>query len=200
VRSSDIPSLQVGVWLSQSQVNGPGNRFVLWLQGCSLRCAGCCNPEFQAYDGGQRLTVKTLAAMILATAGIEGVTYSGGEPFEQAESLALLSGLCREAGLTVMAYSGLTYEALRGRADPHVQALLGMLDVLVDGPFELASAAALRWRGSRNQRIHLLTDHYHLSAADVQREMIELEFRIQGNNLAVTGTADDQRLRFLSEI
>ncbi len=164
-----------------------------------MQCEGCCNPEFQAHDSGQCLTVRMVFDMILATPDIEGVTYSGGEPFEQAEALTLLSRLCRQAGLTVMTYSGSTYEELCRRDDSHVRGLLSLLDVLVDGPFESSHAAPLLWRGSHNQRVHFLTDHYHVYAFDVEQEFVELEFCIDGDTLSITGMAEDRALRDLIE-
>jgi anaerobic ribonucleoside-triphosphate reductase activating protein len=192
-------TLRVGAWLSQSRVNGPGCRFVLWLQGCSLQCAGCCNPAFQSYASGDLFTVQEVYEMIVKTPDIEGVTYSGGEPFEQARALALLSRRVRESGLTVMAYSGHTYKALCERHDTHVDELLGLLDVLIDGPFEAQHAAPLLWRGSRNQNVHFLADCYHLYTADVNREHVDVEFCIDGDKISVTGAADDDVLLHLTE-
>ncbi len=137
------------------------------------------------------MTVQTLSEMILAEPDIEGVTYSGGEPFEQAEGLGRLSRLLRKAGLTVMAYSGHTYADLCRQTDPAAHELLGLLDLLVDGPFESVCAAPLLWRGSRNQHVRFVTDHYRSYVADVNRECVDLEFRIAGQNITVTGTVDD---------
>lgn len=195
--TSHDPVLRIAAWLPLSRVNGPGARGVLWVQGCSRRCDGCCNPEFQSAEGGRRMKVSDVFSLILAAPGIEGVTYSGGEPFEQAGALALLSRLCREAGFAVMAYSGLTYEALRSRNDSAAQALLRELDVLVDGPFQAACAAPLLWRGSRNQRVHFLTDRYRAYADEVNGESAELEIRLAGDTLTVTGTAPDDLVRSL---
>lgn len=184
-------NLYIGAWLSQSRVNGPGCRFVLWLQGCTLRCPGCCNPEFQYRDSGHVLTIQDVYGMILATPDIEGVTYSGGEPFEQTEGLYRLSVLLREAGLTVMAYSGYTYEALQHQHNFFVDGLLSQLDILVDGPFVAQHAASLLWRGSRNQRVLFLTDRYQTYAADIEREYADVEFCIEGDTISITGAASD---------
>ncbi len=141
------------------------------------------------------MTVQALSEMILAEPDIEGVTYSGGEPFEQAEALGLLSRLVRTAGLTVMAYSGHAHADLCRQADPAIHELIGLLDLLVDGPFESACAAPLLWRGSRNQQIHFFTDHYRSYVADVDRECVDVEIRIAGQNITVTGTIDDDVLQ-----
>lgn len=194
-----LPPLRIGAWLPQSRVNGPGCRFVLWLQGCSLQCAGCCNVEFQSHASGDLLTVQEVYEMIAGTPNIEGVTYSGGEPFEQSEGLALLSRLVRESGLTVMAYSGYTYGELLGQHNTYVHELLGLLDVLIDGPFEVQHATPLLWRGSRNQKVHFLTDYYHMYAADVFRERIDVEFCIDGNTISVSGAAVNDVLLHLTK-
>ena len=94
------PRLNLGAIQERSAVNGPGERFVLWLQGCPLRCPGCCNPEFQPLVPRHLLVVEELAGRILAVPGIEGVTYSGGEPTVQARGLACLSERLRPAGLS----------------------------------------------------------------------------------------------------
>ena len=141
------------------------------------------------------MTAQALSEMILAEPDIEGVTYSGGEPFEQAEALNLLSRLLRKAGLSVMAYSGYAYADLCRRADPAVHELLGRLDLLVDGPFEAACAAPLLWRGSRNQQIYFLTDRYRSYAADIDREGVDVEIRIAGRTITVTGTVADNVLQ-----
>ena len=184
-------SVNIGKWLPQSRVNGPGLRFVLWFQGCSLQCSGCCNLEFQSQASKQLFTVQDLYEMIVRTPDIEGITYSGGEPFEQAEGVYRLSQLVRQAGLTIMAYSGYTYEELCRRDDPAINGLLSQLDILIDGPFDAAQAAPLLWRGSRNQRVHFLTDCYQLYTNEVDREGVELELHISGDTVSMTGNVDD---------
>ncbi|MCA9258281.1 MAG: radical SAM protein, partial [Planctomycetales bacterium] len=87
-------------------------------------------------------------------------TYSGGEPMAQARELAILSASLRQANLSIVCYTGYTIEALRLRTDPWTQRLLACVDVLIDGPYRADQAAGLRWRGSRNQRVHYLTSRY----------------------------------------
>jgi anaerobic ribonucleoside-triphosphate reductase activating protein len=101
------------------------------------------------------MSVEAIAGQILASKD-EGLTLSGGEPFEQAGALAELCVRLRAARpWSFMAYTGLRWEEFRERDD--VQRLLGQLDVLIDGPFIRAQRADLRWRASRNQRILLLS-------------------------------------------
>ncbi|MGA2826709.1 MAG: 4Fe-4S single cluster domain-containing protein [Streptosporangiaceae bacterium] len=136
-------------------------RAVIWVQGCPLRCRDCIASESLSFAGGMTRDVTELAGWLCALADVEGVTLSGGEPFAQAEALALLLDEVRvtRPEFTAMSYSGFTLAALR-RGTPAQRALLGRLDLLVDGPYQVARHADLRWRGSSNQRLIALTDRY----------------------------------------
>src|SRR5262245_55340012 len=92
--------LRVATIVDDTEAEGPGRRFALWVQGCAIRCPGCCNPEMFAHDRGTQMTVDGVLARVRA--GVEGVTFLGGEPFEQAGELAELARAVRERGLTVM--------------------------------------------------------------------------------------------------
>ena len=81
-------------WEERSVVNGPGERFVLWLQGCPFRCRGCFNPAFLPFAGGRRVLVAEMAERILSVPGVEGVTYSGGEPMAQRAGRCTASAAC----------------------------------------------------------------------------------------------------------
>lgn len=180
--------LNLGGWAERSAVNGPGERFVLWMQGCPIRCPGCVNQDYLPFVERHVITVEEMAERILAVSGIEGVTYSGGEPMAQARGLALLSERLRPAGLSVVCYTGYTIEALREGADPWVCQLLASVDVLIDGPFVREQAASLLWRGSRNQRVLFLTDRYRSLADEVEKRPAEVEIAMRHGHLTVTGT------------
>jgi anaerobic ribonucleoside-triphosphate reductase activating protein len=143
----------------RTAVLGPGIRAVIWVHGCPLRCAGCIAPEDLPFAGGERRRVGDLAAWLNGLpADVTGVTFSGGEPMAQAAALAALVALIRrDRDWSVMSYTGFTLEHLRRHGDAGQHALLDRLDVLVDGPYVAARHADLRWRGSDNQRVHLLT-------------------------------------------
>lgn len=138
-----------------SIVDGPGLRFAVFVQGCTHGCPGCHNPESQPCAGGEVRAIDDLVAQIAANKLAQGVTISGGEPFEQAAACAELARRCRALGLNVWAYSGYTYEQLAaGVPDPAARDLLAQTDVLVDGPFVQAKHSFdLKWRGSSNQRL-----------------------------------------------
>lgn len=145
-------SLRVAGVIEESIVDGPGIRFVLFLQGCRLRCPGCQNPQTWDFDGGTLVPSDEVLARIRENPLVHGVTFSGGEPFEQAEALLPLAKELKARGYHLMAFSGFTLEQLVQK--PECQALLEQLDLLVDGPFiEAQKSLDLRFRGSRNQRI-----------------------------------------------
>ncbi|HTE50001.1 MAG TPA: 4Fe-4S single cluster domain-containing protein [Kofleriaceae bacterium] len=147
--------------MPRTRANGPGSRFAIWFQGCSLGCPGCFNPATHPAEPGQRVTVDDLLARIEAEAdAIEGVTVSGGEPFEQPDALlALVSALRRRAPrLSILVFSGFTRAEIDRR--PHGPAILAAIDVLVDGRFVERRLLGRGLRGSDNQRIHLLGDRY----------------------------------------
>ncbi|HOF89651.1 MAG TPA: 4Fe-4S single cluster domain-containing protein [Armatimonadota bacterium] len=192
--------LNIGLWRARSTANGPGTRFVLWLQGCDVRCPGCFNPEFQPLDARTVLPVNAVAAMVLDTSGIEGVSYSGGEPTRQAGALAELSERLREGGLSVLCFSGHTLEALRTRHDPDIDRLLRLTDILIDGPYLAEQAAALRWRGSRNQRVHFLTPRYQALSATIDEAPAEVELAVDEAYLSATGIWPPGFLERLKEL
>lgn len=135
-----------------SIVDGPGLRYSIFVQGCSHNCPGCHNPESHAYGCGQKRTVDELLAEIENNKLVEGVTLSGGEPFDQAEASAELARALKAQGYSVWAYSGYLFDKLV--TDPERRALLETIDVLVDGPFvQSLQSYELDWRGSSNQRI-----------------------------------------------
>jgi len=146
--------------VERCRVLGPGERFAVWVQGCPLRCPGCHNPSFQPFVDNAWIPVDDLADLALATSGIEGVTYVGGEPFSQARALAVLSRRVRLAGLSVMVFSGFTLAELRSGAVPFAGDLLEAADLLMDGRYERGMPTVRPWRGSDNQRLLPLSGRY----------------------------------------
>lgn len=139
---------------------GPGARFAVWVQGCTIRCPGCFNPHLWRASGGTPTPPASLVGAAL-DAGVEGVTLLGGEPVDQAPALATFAAGAREAGLSVMTFTGHLLEDLRAASDPAVHALLDATDLLVDGPYLADRPDLVRpWVGSTNQRFHFLTDRY----------------------------------------
>ena len=138
----------------ESIVDGPGFRYVLFVQGCPHHCHGCHNPESWAFDAGYDMTVDEIFDEIMSRKGLRGVTFFCGEPFEQAPALVELAGKIKAAGLTLMSYSGYTLDELEARHDEATDNLLGMLDMLVDGRYdEKLRNLTLVYCGSENQRV-----------------------------------------------
>ncbi len=139
--------------MGDSIVDGPGIRVAIFVQGCCQHCEGCHTPESWAFGAGTDMSVEELFAMVKANPLCRGVTFSGGEPFCQAGALVPLAENLKAAGYELASYSGYTFEQLLA-GTPEQKALLGLLDILVDGPFVLAQRNLdLLFRGSENQRI-----------------------------------------------
>ena len=142
-----------------SRVNGPGKRLVVFFQGCGRGCPGCFNPD--THDEDVRI-IKTPQEIFdgYLKKGVEGVTVSGGEPFEQAAGLTELLRLAVTAhGLTTVVYTGFTIEEIQ--KNPRLAGPLKYINVLVDGPFdETKKEPTLLGRGSMNQRLNFLDDTY----------------------------------------
>jgi anaerobic ribonucleoside-triphosphate reductase activating protein len=140
----------------ESIVDGPGIRLTVFVQGCPHRCEGCHNPHTHCPAGGYDCRIETILAAVDADQLLQGVTLSGGEPFEQAEALLELARAVRGRGRDVVAFSGYTFEQLvkMGETRPAVVELLKLCCLLIDGPFVLRQRdLSLRFRGSRNQRL-----------------------------------------------
>jgi anaerobic ribonucleoside-triphosphate reductase activating protein len=172
-----------------TEAEGPGKRFAVWFQGCPLRCPGCCNPEYLPFKGGETKTLREMAGRMRQAreeTGIEGITLLGGEPSAHAGGAAALARAARELGLSVMTFSGYTIEQLRETPDPAVGELLALTDILVDGPYDRTQPDdERRWIGSRNQRIHFLTDRYHYDGQWRRRNTLEI--RVRGGEITVNG-------------
>ena len=149
--------LKVGYIKEGIKVLGPGNRFVIWTQGCSRKCIGCASPEFQPLDGGYWVDTNDLASQICSCRLIDGITISGGEPFLQAEALCELLNKVNtiRPELTIIVFTGNKLEEL---TDMNSKAFLGYIDVLIDGEYlpQLNDGRGLR--GSSNQRFQFLTE------------------------------------------
>lgn len=147
-------------------VDGEGIRFSIYLAGCSHRCKGCHNPESWNPSAGFPLTetaIKTMIDQINANPLLDGITFSGGDPFyNPKEFLPVIRKFHEYTKLNIWCYTGYTYETLL--ADPLRRPILDYIDVLVDGQFEQALYSPyLEFRGSSNQRILKLKDKFNIS-------------------------------------
>ncbi len=146
--------LRVAGIVKESVVDGPGFRYVVFAQGCTHGCKGCHNPDTHDLNGGYTIKTDDVVADILSQAHIDGVTFSGGEPFLQPEAFTLIGEKLKEKNIHIVCYSGFTFETLLASSNEKVKRLLGMTDMLIDGPYmEEYKDLSLTYRGSRNQRI-----------------------------------------------
>lgn len=140
---------------------GPGTRSVVWFFGCSRSCPGCIAKIGGEVEDYTEETPSELADWVLEGAGsIEGVTLSGGEPFEQPldEMAQFLEKIRADSKLSVIVYTGSSYEELLQNGG--ARRLLGLIDVLIDGPYRQEEDYGQLWRGSENQRFHFLSPRY----------------------------------------
>ena len=139
--------------VGDSIVDGPGIRVTGFCQGCPHHCPGCHNPETWDFGCGTPMDEANILQIVRSNPLCRGVTFSGGEPFAQAEGFARLARLLKQAGYEVASYSGYTFEQLL-EGTPAQQELLRAIDVLIDGPFLMQERSLeLAFRGSKNQRI-----------------------------------------------
>ena len=148
--------MKIAGTVQDSIVDGPGFRFTLFTQGCPHHCPGCHNPQTHDFTGGTEMSTDEIIQKLLSNPLTDGITFSGGEPFEQASDCAVIAAAAKENGLNVWCYSGYTFEELLTKAqnDAGIMELLSLTDVLVDGKFILEEKSYnVPWRGSRNQRL-----------------------------------------------
>lgn len=174
----------------RSRANGPGARFVVWFQGCTLGCPGCFNPGTHPTEAGRVIPISELAAQLAAQPDIEGLSLSGGEPLQQPEAAAALLDAARALGLSTLAFSGYTLDEIRDL--PGGPDVLARLDVLIDGRYRSTERLASGLRGSANQRIQLLTRRYSL--ADVEATPVA-EIRISPTGELVLTGVDPLKLK-----
>ena len=152
----EYPRLRIAGIVHESFVDGPGIRLVVFTQGCNHHCPGCQNPQTHDFNGGRFSDVEEVIAALDENPLYDGVTFSGGDPMDQAEALVPYARAIKERGLNLVIFTGYTYERLMelsvGR--PGLFELLSFADILIDGPFIMAKKSLeLKFRGSSNQRI-----------------------------------------------
>lgn len=151
-------TLRIAGVVKESIVDGKGLRFVVFCQGCPHNCPGCHNPNTHDFSGGYDIDIEKIVEEIKKNPLLQGVTFSGGEPFCQAKAftdLARRIKAIRGMKLDIMSYSGYTFEELTemSKESPEIMELLKECDYLVDGRFVLEKRdLLLKYRGSSNQR------------------------------------------------
>lgn len=181
--------------IRNTKVEGPGNRFCIWVQGCKKHCNGCWAKETWAFGVGKSFCVEDLFEQIKFEKNIEGVTFLGGEPFEQAKELSELAKLVKSVGLSVVCFTGYTLNELQAKKNMDINNLLGNIDLLIDGGYEKENFDLSRpWVGSSNQKYHFLTDRYSIDEILQYKNKIEVRILPDGR-LEINGMGDFDQLR-----
>lgn len=142
----------------KENVLGPFTRYCLWVSGCNRRCEGCISPESHDMKAGTPLNAHTLAWEVIAS-DVEGITISGGEPFLQAHALSeFIRAIKAHRDIGVIVYTGFLIEEL-DKVDG-AQELIGLCDLIIDGPYIQSLDDGMALRGSSNQRVIPITDRY----------------------------------------
>jgi anaerobic ribonucleoside-triphosphate reductase activating protein len=169
--------------IKNSRVNGPGERFVIWTQGCRKGCKNCYNPETWSHYRNNLIDIDLLVEEI-KNSSISGVTISGGDPFEQPEELFYLLGKIKQLDLSdgVIVFSGYTIDEIRVREE--LRKSLDYIDVLIDGLYIDEKRISSGLAGSSNQEFHFLTDKISRDNILIDQEV---EIHLLGDLIQLTG-------------
>ncbi|MCL2929712.1 MAG: radical SAM protein [Trichodesmium sp. MAG_R01] len=187
------------------EVLGPNKRAVIWVQGCPFSCSSCIVPESWSQDAGKEITVSELANWVLQQPdNIEGITLSGGEPMVQASQLIqLINSVRQKRDVGVVCYTGYLWQELQKNGTNDQKALLSYIDLLIDGRYLEQQHDSLRWRGSRNQKLLVLTPRYANQVEQIlahEDHTSGVEFHLDANHqLAFSGVPHLPRFREILE-
>ena len=184
--------LNVSSTMSRSRANGPGVRAVIWVQGCTIGCRGCYSASTHLHEASSLHPPSEIADWLQSIPDIEGVTFSGGEPFEQAAAVLETINSIREnmgSDFSVFVYTGYEIEFLRNSNDRNVHDLLNAIDILSAGPFDYKLRdETLLWRGSSNQSLHFLSYRYNAFQIEEWSKISPLEeITLRSDSIDFTG-------------
>ncbi len=176
--------------LKHTKVEGPGTRYCIWFQGCTRHCPGCWAQATWPHNDGQEFDAEEILHDILTTPNLEGVTFLGGEPFEQPRALELLAKEVHAAGLSTVCFTGGKIEEIE-KSHPEI---LPHIDLLIDGEYKENEKDFSRpWVGSKNQRYHFLTNRYDETILTQYKNKIEVN--IEKNGLIfINGMGDLEKI------
>ncbi len=167
---------------------GPGQRFVIWVQGCCFNCRNCISPDWVPIKEATLVQPKKLADLILATPNIEGITISGGEPMLQVVALLELLTMIKEhKDLSIICFTGFVLGQLRAKRDSNIDNFLKMIDVLIDGQYIPSLNDNRGWRGSSNQVVHFLSPRHQAEEDVFLRRKRDIEIHLQSNSALMVG-------------
>lgn len=179
-------TLRISSFLRTTNVEGPGKRACLWVQGCDIRCPGCLTDFRWPINGGLSVNVDDVICEILNISNIEGVTFSGGEPFLQAKKLVkIVEGINDESDLSIVTYSGHYLEEIIEANKKDWNKLLSLTDILIDGPYNESLPSNHLWTGSSNQNIHFLSSKYNKTDYTSFEDSKKVEFHIRPDSTII---------------
>jgi anaerobic ribonucleoside-triphosphate reductase activating protein len=185
-----MAKLNIANWIDCTEVEGPGKRFAVWVQGCFRRCPECCNPYFFDFVPKMIIQAADLCNEIeksLHLYDIEGITLLGGEPVLQAKGLAEVAEWCQRNGLSVMLFTGYRYDNLLQENLQGVNDLLRYTDIVVDGEYDATRKETVRnWVGSHNQRFYFLTDRYNEDIVTDAKFVHGFELRLRNDGTLIS--------------
>ena len=169
--------------INSSRVNGPGDRFVIWTQGCRKHCKNCYNPETWSHYRNNLILVDEIFESI-KNSSATGVTISGGDPFEQPEELFYLLTKIKQLDLSdgVIVFTGYTIDEIRVREE--LNKSLDYIDVLIDGLYVEEKRTLSGLAGSSNQEFYFLTDKISRDKIVIDQEV---EIHSLGELIQITG-------------
>lgn len=151
-----MEKIRISGIINESIVDGPGIRLVVFTQGCKHNCKDCHNPHTHTFDGGYDMEIGNIVQLVESNGLLDGITLSGGDPFEQPLAASKLANKVKQLGLSVVTYTGYTIERLIeiGEHNQEVKSLLIATDILIDGCYQVDKRdLTLPFIGSSNQRI-----------------------------------------------
>ncbi len=167
---------------------GPGQRFVIWVQGCCFNCPGCVSPDWIPQKQATMVNGRQLADYILSIPNLDGLTVSGGEPMLQAMALSEFFTYLRSLrDISIICYSGFTLEQLRAKSHPAINKVLTQIDVLIDGLYVSELNDNQGWRGSSNQVVNFLTPRHIKDADFFTQRRRDVEIHVRETSALVVG-------------
>jgi anaerobic ribonucleoside-triphosphate reductase activating protein len=146
-------NLRIHDVLPRSRANGPGTRYTIWVQGCSIHCPGCSNLDTWDPKGGYERSIDDIVKDIMSEIGLDGVTITGGEPLDQPEAVL---ELCKKlyGRISIFLTTGYTASYIAFRKNLEA---FKYTDILCVGPFKKDMLCTGTWKGSSNQLLHFQT-------------------------------------------
>lgn len=181
--------MKISHYIERTSVLGPYSRSALWVHGCCFSCEGCLAKEMNIGPYKEYVPAD-LSEVFLKVVDTEGITISGGEPFLQSEELAMMLDYIKaKRDYGVIIYTGFLKEDLEKNNDIGVQRLLQHIDILIDGHYMQELDDGRPYRGSSNQKIHLVTDRYKSIFDDYYNgtDKRNIEIDIEKDNVYMVG-------------